>query len=151
MSRGVNKVILVGNLGQDPELRQTGSGTAVCNLRLGTNESYKGADGQMVERTEWHNIVAWGKLGEICGEYLKKGSQVYIEGSLETRSYDDKDGNKKWATEIKAREMMMLSSKGEEGGSPAPQRQQSVPKASAPSQQAKRDDYTFEPDDQLPF
>ena len=113
MARGINKVILVGNLGQEPELRYTGSGTAVCNMRLATNESYKDASGQMVDKTEWHSVVAWSRLAEICGEYLKKGSQVYFEGSLQTRSYDDKDGNTKWVTEIKAREMMMLSGRGD--------------------------------------
>lgn len=116
MARGINKVILVGNLGQDPELRYTGSGTAVCNMRLATNESYKDQSGQMVDKTEWHSVVAWSRLAEICGEYLKKGSQVYFEGSLQTRSYDDKDGNTRWVTEVKAREMMMLSGRGEGGG-----------------------------------
>ena len=85
MARGINKVILVGNLGQEPELRYTGSGTAVCNMRLATNESYKDSNGQMVDKTEWHSVVAWARLAEICGEYLKKGSQVYFEGSLQTR------------------------------------------------------------------
>ena len=146
MARGINKVILVGNLGQDPELRYTGSGTAVCNMRLATNESYKGDDGQMVDKTEWHSIVAWARLAEICGEYLTKGSQVYFEGSLQSRSYEDKEGTTKWVTEIKAREMMILS-----GGDAAPrqdapkqQRKQSKP----PSQSAAD---TFEPDDDLPF
>ncbi|ARA91924.1 MAG: single-stranded DNA-binding protein [Bacteroidetes bacterium] len=115
MARGVNKVILIGNLGQDPELRYTGSGTAVCNMRLATNESYKDADGQLVEKTEWHNVVTWGRLAEICGEYLKKGSQVYFEGSLQTRSWEDRDGNTRYTTEIKAREMMMLSDRGSGG------------------------------------
>lgn len=146
MPKAINKVILVGNLGSDPELRYTGSGTAVCNMRLATNESYKDANGEWVDKTEWHSIVAWSKLAEICGEYLKKGSQVYFEGSLQTRSYDDKDGNTKWVTEIKAKEMMMLS--GREGGdSPAPQRQQQ--RQNKPPSQSAAD--TFEPDDDLPF
>jgi len=141
MARGVNKVILVGNLGQDPELRHTGTGTAVCNLRLATNESYKDASGEWVERTEWHSIVAWGRLGEVCGEYLKKGSQVYFEGSLQTRQYDDKDGVTKYSTEIKAREMMMLSG-GESRG----------PKPSAPaSSESETPAYEFAQDDGLPF
>ena len=149
MARGINKVILIGNLGQDPELRYTGSGTAVCNLRLATNESYKDSSGQLVEKTEWHSVVAWARLAEICGEYLKKGSQVYIEGSLQTRSYDDKDGVTKYVTEIKAREMMMLSGRGGDGASggypsAAPSRRpQSVADQSG--------DYSFEPDDELPF
>ena len=112
MARSVNKVILIGNLGQDPELRYTGSGTAVCNLRLATNESYKDSNGELVEKTEWHSIVAWARLAEICGEYLKKGSQVYFEGSLQTRQWEDKDGQTRYTTEVKAREMMMLDSKG---------------------------------------
>ena len=150
MARGVNKVILIGNLGQDPELRYTGSGTAVCNLRLATNESYKDASGQLVERTEWHTIVAWSRLAEICGEYLKKGSQVYFEGSLQTRSYDDKDGNTRYVTEVKAREMMMLSGRGPEngaGGGPSYQTRT----AQTAGQVADSDDFSFEPDDELPF
>ncbi|MEM8486586.1 MAG: single-stranded DNA-binding protein [Bacteroidota bacterium] len=153
MARGINKVILVGNLGQDPELRYTGSGTAVCNMRLATNDSYKDASGQLVDKTEWHSVVAWSRLAEICGEYLKKGSQVYFEGSLQTRSYDDKDGNTKWVTEIKAREMMILSGRGEnmggggggngyQGGQSRPQQQQQP--AAAPAD-------AFTPDDDLPF
>lgn len=150
MARGINKVILVGNLGQDPELRYTGSGTAVCNMRLATNESYKDASGQLVDKTEWHSVVAWSRLAEICGEYLKKGSQVYFEGSLQTRSYDDKDGNTKWVTEIKAREMLILSGRGESGGgngyqSGPPNRSQQQRPASKPAADA------FEPDDDLPF
>ena len=110
MARGVNKVILIGNLGQEPELRYTGSGTAVCNMRLATNESYTNRDGEEVQKTEWHNVVAWGRLGEVCNEYLDKGSQVYFEGSLQTRSWEDRDGNTRYTTEVKAREMMFLDS-----------------------------------------
>ncbi len=116
MARGINKVILVGNLGADPEVRFTGSGTPVCNMRLATSEVYKDQDGNNVEKTEWHHIVAWARLAEICGEYLKKGSQVYFEGSMQTRSYDDKDGVTKYITEVKAREMMILGSRGGGGG-----------------------------------
>ena len=116
MARGVNKVILVGNLGSDPEIRYTGSGTAVCNFSLATSESYKDRDGNQVENTEWHRIVAWARLAEICGEYLKKGRQVYIEGQLQTRSWEDKDGNTKYTTEIKAREMQMLGGRDDNGG-----------------------------------
>ena len=156
MARGVNKVILVGNLGKDPELRYTGSGTAVCNFSLATNESYKNAEGEMVEKTEWHNLVVWSRLAEICNEYLKKGSQAYFEGSLQTRSYDDRDGNKKYTTEIKVREMMMLSGRSGGGGgesysdSPRPQQAQAAP-AAATASNSGSDNYTFEPDDDLPF
>lgn len=156
MARGINKVILIGNLGQDPELRYTGNGTAVCNLRLATSESYKDQDGQMVEKTEWHSIVAWSRLAEICGEYLKKGSRVYFEGSLQTRSWEDRDGNTRYTTEVKAREMMMLDSRGDhDGGSGGgydqprqqPQRQQST----QPQYQSSMPDDAFSPDDDLPF
>ena len=156
MARGINKVILVGNLGQDPELRYTGSGTAVCNLRIATNESYKDASGQLVDKTEWHSVVAWSRLAEICGEYLKKGSQVYFEGSLQTRNYEDKDGVTKYVTEIKAREMLMLGGRGGDGASGG-YPQQSVSTQNKPQGQAAgapasaTDDYTFEPDDELPF
>jgi len=96
MARGVNKVTLIGNLGDDPELRYTGSGTAVCNMSLATNESYTDNDGNEVQNTEWHDVVAWGRLGEICNEYLQKGSQVYFEGKLQTREWEDRDGNTRY-------------------------------------------------------
>lgn len=156
MARGVNKVILVGNLGQDPELRYTGSGTAVCNLRLATNESYKDSNGELVERTEWHSIVAWARLAEICNEYLTKGSQVYFEGSLQTRSYEDKDGNTKYVTEIKAREMMMLSGRGGGGDSSGGSQETEPATATATatasaSSNGNSEEISFEPDDELPF
>ncbi len=162
MARGVNKVILIGNLGQDPELRYTGNGTAVCNLRLATNESYKDQDGQFVDKTEWHSIVAWSRLAEICGEYLKKGARVYFEGSLQTRSWEDRDGNTRYTTEIKAREMMMLDGRDSDhsgGGGDynydqrrQPQRQQPQrqPQYQGQGQSQVAND-TFAPDDELPF
>ncbi|WP_105014136.1 single-stranded DNA-binding protein [Salinibacter sp. 10B] len=104
----VNKVILIGNLGQDPTLRYPGSGSAVCNMRLATNESYTNKDGKPVDQTEWHTVVAWGRLAEICSEYLKTGSQVYFEGSLQTRSWEDRDGNKRQTTQVKAWKMVLL-------------------------------------------
>ncbi len=107
---GVNKVILIGRLGADPEIRYTPNGTAVANFRLATSENWTNKDGQREERTEWHRIVAFGKLGEICGEYLTKGKQVYVEGRIQTRSWDDRDGNKRWTTEIIATNMQMLGS-----------------------------------------
>ena len=97
--RSVNKVILVGNLGKDPELRYTPSGAAVANFPLATSERFKDRNGEMQDRTEWHNIVAWRQLAEICGKYLHKGKQVYIEGKIQTRSYDDKDGNRRYITD----------------------------------------------------
>lgn len=116
MARGINKVILVGNLGADPEVRFTPSGTAVANFNVATNETYKDRDGNLQDKTEWHRVVAWDRLAEICEKLLKKGSQVYLEGSIQTRSYDDKDGVTKYVTEIKAREMQILGSRDGEGG-----------------------------------
>jgi single-strand DNA-binding protein len=105
---GVNKVILIGNLGADPEIRYTSNGTAVANFRLATTERWNNPTGEKEERTEWHRIVAFGKLGEICGEYLAKGKQVYIEGRIQTRNWEDKDGNQRTTTEIIATGMQML-------------------------------------------
>lgn len=113
---GVNKVILVGNLGGDPEMRYTPSGMAVANFKLATSETFKTKEGQKETKTEWHRVVAFGKLAEICGEYLAKGKQIYIEGKIQTRSWDDKDGNKKYITEIVANAMQMLGSKGTGSG-----------------------------------
>ena len=107
---GVNKVILVGNLGADPEIRYTPSGMAVANFNLATSETRSNKEGQKETKTEWHRIVAFGKLAEICVEYLAKGKQVYIEGKIQTRSWDDRDGNKKYTTEILANTMQMLGS-----------------------------------------
>ena len=110
---GVNKVILVGRLGADPEVRYIGSGTAVANFNMATSSSYTDKSGEKTEKTEWHRIVAFGKLGEICGEYLAKGKQVYIEGRLQTRDWEDRDGNKRKTTEIVAGTMQMLGSAGD--------------------------------------
>lgn len=116
--RGLNKVMLIGHLGKDPELSYTPNGSAVCKFTIATDESYKGDDGNLVPRTEWHNITAWRKLGEICAQYLKKGSKVYLEGKIQTDSYE-KDGKKAYFTKIVLNEMVMLDSKGG-GGSAAP-------------------------------
>jgi len=112
----VNKVILVGNLGKDPELRYTPSGAAVVNFSLATSETYKDRDGNRQTKTEWHNIVAWRQLAEICGKFLHKGKQVYIEGSLQTRKWQDRDGNDRYTTEIVANQMQMLGRADENGG-----------------------------------
>jgi len=111
----INKVILIGNLGGDPEVRYTPSGRPVANFNIATTENWTNKDGGKEERTEWHRIVAWGRLGEICGEYLHKGKQVYIEGKLQTRSWEDRDGNKRYTTEILAQTMQMLGPAGKEG------------------------------------
>jgi single-strand DNA-binding protein len=107
----INKVILIGNLGADPEMRYTQNGTAVANFRVATTETWK-KDGEREEQTEWHRVVAFGRLGEICGEYLSKGSKVYVEGRLQTRKWEDRDGNPRYTTEVVAREMKMLSPRG---------------------------------------
>ena len=113
MARGINKVILIGNLGADPETRAMPSGMTVANIRVATSESWKDKQsGENKERTEWHNVAMFGRLGEIAGEYLKKGSKVYIEGSLRTRKWQDKSGNDRYTTEIIANEMQMLDSRG---------------------------------------
>lgn len=113
----INKVILVGRLGKDPEIRSTPGGTSVAKFTVATDERFTDKAGEKQERTEWHNITAWGKLGEICGQYLKKGKLVYIEGSIRTDSWDDKEsGQKKYRTEIVANTMKMLDRRGDEGG-----------------------------------
>ncbi len=120
----VNQAILLGNLGADPEQRQTQNGNAVTNFTVATSSKWKGADGQFQEETEWHRIVAFGRLAEICGQYLSKGSKVYIEGRIQTRSWEDQNGNKRYTTEIVAREMKMLDPKpantGFESNTPPP-------------------------------
>lgn len=116
MARGINKVILVGNLGQDPETRYMPSGGAVTNIRIATSESWKDKQsGEAKERTEWHTVVFFGRLAEIAGEYLKKGRQVYVEGSLRTRKWQGKDGQDRYSTEVVASEMQMLGGRGDGG------------------------------------
>ena len=113
----VNKVILVGRLGKDPEIRSTPNGNSVAKFSLATDDRYTDKSGEKQERTEWHNIVAWGKLAEICGQYLRKGKLIYIEGSIRTDTWDDKEtGRKKYRTEIIANQMQMLDRKGDENG-----------------------------------
>ena len=140
MARGINKVILIGNLGNDPETKYMPSGGAVTNITVATSESWKDkTTGQAQERTEWHRVVFFNRLAEIAGEYLKKGSKVYIEGSLRTRKWQDQGGQDRYTTEIVANEMQMLDSRGAGGGAsadydnaPAPSRPQSKPSQSAP-------------------
>jgi single-strand DNA-binding protein len=124
MAKSLNKVMLIGNLGKDPEVRYTGSGVPVATFSMATNESWQDQDGNTQERTEWHNIVTWRKLAEICHQYLRKGKKVYIEGRIQTRSYDDKNtGAKKYITEIVANSMIMLDNKepGEAGAYAPPE------------------------------
>jgi single-strand DNA-binding protein len=120
MARGINKVILIGNLGADPETRAMPSGTTVANLRVATSESWRDKQsGEQQERTEWHRVALFGRLAEIAAEYLKKGSQVYIEGSLRTRKWQDKQGNERYSTEIIGNELQMLGGRGGGGGGAA--------------------------------
>lgn len=120
MARGVNKVILIGNLGGDPELRYTPNGTAVASFSLATTEGRKDKDGNWNDHTEWHRIVAWSKLAETVGEYLKKGSQVYIEGRLQTRQWEDKEGVKRYTTEVVTQNLQMLGRRSEGSSAAAP-------------------------------
>jgi len=120
MARGLNKVMLIGNLGADPEMRYTTSGSAVANVRLATAEAWRDREsGEQQERTEWHRVVFFGRLAEIVGEYLRKGSQVYVEGRLQTRKWQDRDGNERYTTEIVCNDMQMLGGRGGSGGGPS--------------------------------
>lgn len=136
MARGINKVILVGHLGADPETRYMPSGSAVTNLRVATSESWKDkTSGEQQERTEWHRVAMFGRLAEIAAEYLRKGSQIYIEGSLRTRKWQDKDGGDRWSTEVIANEMQMLGGRSDasaparsgSSASPAPNQESGPP------------------------
>jgi single-strand DNA-binding protein len=147
-TRGVNKVILIGNLGADPETRYMPSGGAVTNIRMATSESWKDRNtGETQERTEWHRVVFFNKLGEIAGEYLKKGSKVYIEGSIRTRKWQGQDGQDRYTTEIVANEMQMLDSRGS-GGSTGFEPDRASQPAAAPAA-ASAPDADF--DDDIPF
>ena len=148
-SRGVNKVILIGNLGADPEVRYTPDGAPVANFNLATSESWNDrTSGEKQERTEWHRLVVWRKLAEIAGQYLKKGSKIYIEGKLQTRSWEDQSGQKRYTTEVVVNELQMLDSRGEGGGGggggisrdPGPAAQ---PESGPPPDAAEEDDLPF--------
>ena len=122
----VNKVILIGNVGRDVELRHTPSGTAVARFSLATNEAWKDKSGQKQEHTEWHNITAWARLAEFCGQYVSKGRQIYVEGSIRTRTYDDEKGNRRYFTEVRAQNIQLIGPRpgadgGGGGGAPGPQ------------------------------
>jgi single-strand DNA-binding protein len=131
MAQGINKAILIGNLGRDPELRYTQNGQAVANFTLATNESWTDKSGEKVERTEWHRIVAWGKVGELCAQYLSKGRTVYVEGRIQTREWEDKDGNKRSTTEINAQNVQFLG--GIRGEADAGPQSSGPPSDGAPS------------------
>jgi single-strand DNA-binding protein len=151
MARGINKVILIGNLGNDPEVRYTASGAAVANISLATTDSWRDKEsGEQQDRTEWHRVVFFGRLAEIVAEYLKKGSQIYVEGRLQTRKWQDKEGNDKYSTEIVANDMQMLGSRGAGGGGAGMDQSN---EASAPSRSggAKSSAATDFVDDDIPF
>lgn len=172
MARSINKVILIGHLGDTPDLNYTQSGTAVCNMSIATDESYVDNDGNEVDRTEWHDIVAWGRLAETCEEYLSRGSKVYVEGTLQTNQWETRDGETRYSTEVKALEVQFLDSGPEDsdsrntgaGGTGSNEgRTDSHPPSGEPDPSAGQShnsqstngssdqDDTFEPDDNLPF
>jgi single-strand DNA-binding protein len=161
MARGVNKVILVGNLGADPETRSMPSGMTVTNIRIATSESWKDkASGAQQERTEWHSVALFGRLGEIAAEYLRKGSQVFVEGKLRTRKWQDKTGNDRFTTEIIADNMQMLGGRGGGGGGPGAADRSSGSSSGFGASSPARDDYDQAPapagakddfDDDIPF
>ncbi len=144
----LNKVMLIGNLGKDPEVRYTAAGTAVASFSVATSERYKSKSGDWEEKTEWHNVVLWGRQAEVAGEWLAKGKTVYIEGRLQTRKWQDKDGRDRYTTEVVGEKMQMLSPKGEGGG-----RQGGRPAGEAESFGAgpSYDEPAFNPDDDIPF
>ncbi|MCF6266364.1 MAG: single-stranded DNA-binding protein [Desulfuromusa sp.] len=164
----VNKVILVGNLGKDPELRYTPSGTAIATFSLATTERYKDREGNKQSKTEWHNIVVWRQLAEICGKYLHKGKQIYVEGKIQNRSYDDRDGNKRYISEVVVSEMQMLGSREDnqsgggggyaggqnqnQGGQSSNQEGQNQNQNNSSQQQGGGfEEPVFNPDDEIPF
>ncbi len=165
MARGINKVILIGNLGNDPEVKYMPNGNAVANVSVATTESWKDkTSGEKVEKTEWHRVVLFGRLGEIAGEYLKKGSKVYIEGRLQTRKWQGQDGQDRYTTEIVANDMQMMDSRG--GGAPggdssgynqqgaqsqAPSSNQQQSQAPSNQQQSQAPAFSNEFDDDIPF
>src|SRR5579863_9947439 len=155
MSGSVNKVMLIGRLGKDPEVKYTPSGTAVAKFTLATDEVFKDRSGEQQRRTEWHTVVAWNRLAEICGQYLTKGKQVYVEGSIRSRQWEDQSGNKRTAYEIVARDMKMLGSKGDSPGAgfgtpaePVNQTTQSADTAPARSAPQSETEIT---DEDIPF
>lgn len=150
MARGINKVILVGNLGKDPEVRYMPSGGAVANVTIATSDQWKDKQtGEQRERTEWHNVVFYQRLAEIVGEYLKKGSQVYVEGSLRTRKWQDKNGNDRYTTEVIANEMQMLGSRS--GGSASFNQSEPPQKSEPAAASAAGGGFSDDFDDDIPF
>lgn len=145
--------MIIGNLGQDPEVRYTQNNTAVATLSIATGERYKDSNGEWQERTEWHRVVAWGRTAEVCQQYLNKGSKVYIEGPIQTRQWEDKDGQKRYTTEIKALRMIMLDSQGGggQGGNQSPSQAQNQGNSQPMSSNVELDSNFDDMDDDLPF
>jgi len=143
----LNKVMLIGNLGKDPEVRYTPGGTAVASFPVATSEKFKNKNGEFEEKTEWHNVVLWGRQAEIAGEYLAKGRTVFIEGRLQTRKWQDKEGRDRWTTEVVGERMQMLGGKGEGGGRSGGRGGQEGGFGSEPAY----DEPAFNPDDDIPF
>ncbi len=152
MARGINKVILVGNLGNDPDVRYTQDGRAIANVSIATSESWKDKNtGETVDRTEWHRVVFFNRLGEIVAEYLKKGSQIYVEGRLQTRKWQDKEGNDRYTTEIVANEMQMLGGRSMGGGSADSAPMNNTPDSDSMSGQSAPAPADDSFDDDIPF
>jgi single-strand DNA-binding protein len=155
--RSLNKVMLIGHLGKDPEVRYTASGKAVATFTLATSQQWRDQDGNDQERTEWHRVVAWGRLGEVCGEYLSKGRQAFIEGRIQTRDWEDQDGNKRTTVEIVANDLILLGGGGQSQNrapSEGPRRQPSGGQSRGPAQAPKRQDDKYDPpppEDDIPF
>jgi len=148
MARGVNKAIILGSLGQDPDIRYTAGGAAVANISIATNEQWKDKEsGEMQERTEWHRVVFFGRLAEIVGEYLRKGSQVYVEGRIQTRKWQDKEGQDRYTTEIIADQMQMLGGRGQAGEMPDNFEKRPAPAASQSATPRPEPEF----DDDIPF
>ncbi len=153
--RSMNKVMLLGNLGRDPEVRYTASGKAVATFTVATSFQWRDQDGNNQERTEWHRVVAWGRLGEVCGEYLSKGKQVFIEGRIQSREWEDQDGNKRTTVEIIANDMIMLGGGGQsQSRTDQEQPRRQAPPSGRPAAPAARkidDYYPPPPEDDIPF
>ncbi|HDY87483.1 MAG TPA: single-stranded DNA-binding protein [bacterium] len=150
MARGLNKVMLIGNLGADPEIKYSPKGTPISNIRIATSESRKNSDGEWEETTEWHRVVMFGRQAEICKDYLRKGSKIYIEGRLQTRSWDDQDGKKHYMTEVVGFHLVMLDPKGQDVSLNVPEPQQSSAPDTEPTAEPPGENFP-EGEDDLPF
>ena len=151
MARSVNKVILLGRLGKDPELTYIPSGQSVAKFTMATNRSYKDKSGEWKEETDWHNMVAWGKLGEICAQYLAKGRQAYVEGQIRTRSWEDREGKKRTTTEIIASEVVLLGARGEGATEPESRAAGASPSGASPEDSSGGSGSPEITDDDIPF